>query len=123
MNNEQGFTLVEVVASLAIITIILLSFSSIFITNNKQAITNNEKLVIINLADAQLERIRAIAEKIDATTEIPESIVMNNKTYLITVDYEQTVEEQKMGIQNVLVTVSTDDNKLSTSVEGYVVYE
>lgn len=122
MNNEQGFTLVEVVASLAIITIILLSFSSIFITNNKQAITNNEKLVIINLADAQLERFRAMAKLIDNTTSI-ENIEMNGKTYLVTVDYNQTPEETNMGIQNVLVTVSTDDNKLSTSVEGYVVYE
>ena len=122
MNNEQGFTLVEVVASLAIITIILLSFSTIFITNNKQAITNNEKLVIINLADAQLERFRAMAKLIDNTTPI-ENIEMNGKTYLVTVNYNQTPEETNMGIQNVLITVSTDDNKLSTSVEGYVVYE
>lgn len=52
MKNEKRFTLVEVLASHVIITIILLSFFQIFISNNKYANANIEKLVIVNLADA-----------------------------------------------------------------------
>lgn len=56
--KESGFTLIEVVASIVIITIILLSFSQLFIQSNKTAAYNNEKLVAINMAEAELERLK-----------------------------------------------------------------
>ncbi|WP_341960818.1 prepilin-type N-terminal cleavage/methylation domain-containing protein [Planococcus maritimus] len=59
MKNEKGFTLVEVLAALVIISIILTSSIAIFSNTNALAVRNSEKLVVINLADAYLERIKA----------------------------------------------------------------
>lgn len=55
--NEKGFTLVEVIASLVIITIVLLSIAQLVIQSNKTTSINNEKLVVIDLAEAVLERL------------------------------------------------------------------
>lgn len=143
MNNEKGFTLIEVLASLVIVTIILLAFSQIFISNNQYANKNTEKLVVVNLADAYLERIRVTAmyreKEIDFFV-----FEMNGKAYQVKVESNQTQEEKDRKIQNVVVTVSIlEDNvnpleynasdcennpsncegNRSTTVEGYVVYE
>lgn len=122
MKTEKGFTLIEVLASVIIITIILLSFSQIFISNNKYANANTEKLVVMNLADAQLERLRVTATKVDSTIAFP-NLMMNGKTYKVTIRTSQTPDEEKMHIQNVIVNVSAADSHASTTVEGYVVYE
>lgn len=58
MKDEKGFTLIEVLASLVIISIVLMSFMSIFSNTNALAVSNSEKLVVINLADAYLERVK-----------------------------------------------------------------
>jgi prepilin-type N-terminal cleavage/methylation domain-containing protein len=58
MISEKGFTLVEVLASLVIISIILMSSVAIFSNTNALAVNNSEKLVVINLADAYLERLK-----------------------------------------------------------------
>lgn len=122
MKNEKGFTLLEVLASLVIVTIVLLSFSQIFISNNQYANMNTERLVVANLADAQLERIRLMAMKLEPDVTFPD-FELNNKTYKVTVRSSQTVEEANMKIQNVVVNVSATDSKANTTVEGYVVYE
>lgn len=59
MESEKGFTLVEVLAALVIISIILTSSIAIFSNTNALAVSNSEKLVVINLADAYLERLKA----------------------------------------------------------------
>lgn len=59
MKSEKGFTLVEVLAALVIISIILTSSIAIFSNTNALAVSNSEKLVVINLADAYLERLKA----------------------------------------------------------------
>jgi len=58
MKDEKGFTLIEVLASLVIISIVLMSFMAIFSNTNALAVSNSEKLVVINLADAHLERVK-----------------------------------------------------------------
>lgn len=59
IKSQRGFSLLEVVASIVLISIILLSFAQIFVQANSTANINNEKLVVINLADAYLERLKA----------------------------------------------------------------
>lgn len=56
--NDRGMTLVEVVASIVIIAIVLLSVGQIIIQSNKNAHINNDKLVVINLAESVLERLK-----------------------------------------------------------------
>lgn len=56
--NNKGFTLVEVLVSIVILSIILLTFSNLFVFSNKTSVSNNEKLVAVHLAKATLERIK-----------------------------------------------------------------
>lgn len=120
-NNQQGVTLLEIVASIAVLTIILLSFSQIFIQNNKTANRNNEKLVVINLADAYLERLKN--EGVLPSPE-PYLLTLNNREYTLTVDTsETTTEESNMKLANVIVTANSPDGQTKGIVEGYVHYE
>lgn len=135
--NEKGFSLIEVIASIVIISIVLLSFFQLFIQSNKTAVANNEKLVVINLADAELERL-----KLDPFTEtlpIPNSnsyninknkiVTLNNKTYSVNIKGTQnagtnnTTSEKDLKLINVWITVTAPNGKTKSSVEGYVSYE
>jgi len=58
IKNEKGVTLIEIMASIVIIAIILISFAQFFIQNSINANYNNEKLVVTNLADAALVKLQ-----------------------------------------------------------------
>ncbi len=132
MKNDKGFSLLEVVASIVLLSIILLSFFQIFIQTNKTAVSNNEKLVVIHLADAVLERIKLdpftdFLERPDGSTynetkSIP-PVVMNNKSYQVTIKASQNSEEKNIRLVNVLVEVVAENGRTKSSVEGYVSYE
>lgn len=121
MEHEKGFTLIEVLASLVIISFILLLFSSVFIQNNKVSIQNTEKLVVVHLADAYLERLRIERERLENVTS--SDFIMNENVYKVQLRVSQTAEEERMNLQSVVVTVMTADGMTSATVEGYVVYE
>ena len=145
LKNNDGLTLVEVIASIVIITIILLSFSQVFIQTNKTAAINNEKLIVINLADAYLERL--IAEGIenkgftnvkDYFSDYPRTIKLstdpNSSEYTVyitasnnnAVSNSVTTELDQMKV-NVVVKVVSKKNigkrEISSQTEGYVQIE
>lgn len=133
LKEERGFSLIEVVASLVMITIVLLSFSQLFIQSNKTAAYNNEKLVAINMAEAELERLK-MTPFIEYLPTINSSSLYNFKTpqdikktlysgniYSLNINATQTSEEQKRKLINVVVTVKYKNSQ--STVEGYIKYE
>ena len=56
--DNQGFTLVEVVVSMAILSIICTSFLSIFVFSYKNTIIAQDKLQALNLAQNYIEKIK-----------------------------------------------------------------
>ena len=129
METEKGFTLVEVLASLVIISIVLMSFMAIFSNTNKLAVGNSEKLVVINLADAYLERVKVQPDEYiefpSATKcnskEMPSFIYnINDKDYNIKVNASQDSDECNLSLINVVVTVTAINSNMSSSVEGYI---
>lgn len=143
MKNERGFTLVEVLAALVILSIVLMSFTAVFANTNKIAINNSEKLVVINLADAYLERIKInpteflgntppvmvncpspeTTKKCTTITVNPAPPPINGKSYSVTIQLKQDTNEKSLLLLNTVVTVRSPDTKVSSSVEGYVSYE
>lgn len=147
--KESGFTLLEVVASIVIITIVLLSFSQLFIQSNKTAAHNNERLVTINLADAALVKLKSQSFTKDASfTNVnqyfednvesdltkkkpPLAIQMNGKTYAVSYVPSQSninvmnsnYSEEDLDLIKVVVTVTAPDGKIKGSSEGYVSLE
>lgn len=143
MKNERGFTLVEVLAALVILSIVLMSFTAVFANTNRIAINNSEKLVVINLADAYLERIKInpaefigtippamancpppeTAKKCATITVSPPPPPINGKSYPVTIRIKQDANEKNLLLLSTVVTVRSPDKKVSSSVEGYVSYE
>lgn len=149
--SEQGFSLIEVVASIVIVTILLISFAQLFVQANKTAAHNNEKLVAINLADAALAKLQAeTLAKNSSITDVnhyfvdnsvndptqkkpPLAILMNGKNYSITYKASQnnkkelitnsTYSEKELDLIKVVVTVTAPDGKIKGSSEGYVSLE
>ena len=141
--KEKGFTLVEVLASLVILSIILVGVLNLFVFTNKAAVTNNDRLVAINLGKATLERVKNAPEDYfsSLTHEALENGVqlpmddceseeckdlytelINDKEYEIMLDVSQDESERNMQLINVLVTVELPEEDISHQVEGYVVY-
>ena len=149
IKKERGFTLIEVVASIVIIGIVLISFSQLFIQSNKTAAHNNEKLVTINLADAALVKLKSESFTKDASiTDVnqyfvdnsesdrtkkkpPLEINMNGKKYEVSYTASQSntnvtnskYSEKDLDLIKVVVTVTAPDGKIKGSSEGYVSLE
>lgn len=132
MDNDKGFTLVEVVASIVLLTIIILSFAQLIIQSNKVAAVNNEKLVTVNLADAMLAKARAtkgVVENtitgstftLDRTNTNPQkaTFTMNSKEYLVIFEASQRPDkpseftESELNLVNVVVTVCPRNKEIS----------
>lgn len=134
LKKERGFTLIEVVASLVIITIVLLSFSQLFIQSNKTAAYNNEKLVAINMAEAELERLKLMpfAEhlpplgstdpyKFETTSDIVKKLYSDGDNYRLSIKATQTSDEKNRKLINIVITVKYKNSK--STAEGYIRYE
>lgn len=133
MVNQKGLTLVEVLASLAIISIVLLSFFQILINTSINAVKNNEKLVMIYLAEAELERLKinpfehiTKIEKESASlynTSFTRNVKLNDENYKIKIYAFQDEKEKELNIFNAKVEINSDSSRNNSSVEGYVIYE
>ncbi|MEK4128308.1 prepilin-type N-terminal cleavage/methylation domain-containing protein [Solibacillus sp. FSL W8-0474] len=145
--NKKGFTLLEVVASLAIISIILLSFAQIFVQSNRVANSNNEKLIVTNLADAVLQRMQNTAFSTanfgDELHQLgncnnsnylqnisSEDIPLNNKNYVVkyTACQNSSIKnalnnEKNLNLVKITVTVKEKNGNTTGKTEGYVVLE
>lgn len=150
MQNEKGFSLVEVVASLVIISIVLLSLLPFFINAKTISQSNMERLVVINLADATMERLKidpysyiekpkdnprylfkkfgnqsykSCADLIDQESCSPYEIVLNGNEYNIEIQASQSADEAELKLIGIIATVTNADGKIKYPVEGYVKYE
>ncbi|WP_409368576.1 prepilin-type N-terminal cleavage/methylation domain-containing protein [Lysinibacillus sp. 38-6] len=141
IKSQRGFTLIEVVASLVLISIILLSFAQIFISTNKTAALNNEKLVTVNLADAVLAKVKSESlPKLSSNNlndyfkNMDTTIKVNDKSYKITYSPSQYSDknkkytnsnftEQELNLIKVVVTITSPNEKTKGSSEGYVSIE
>jgi len=148
IKSQKGFSLIEVVASIVLISIMLLSFAQLFIATNKTATVNIEKLVTVNLADAVLAKLKSDPLTKIATKDLndyfkdtsepdakkknpPLEIDLNGKTYTITYTPSQNSNkyvnsdftEKDLTLIKVVVTVTSQNGKTRGSSEGYVSIE
>lgn len=143
--NEKGFTLVELLASIIILSIIIIGIFQMFVFTSKTATSNQTKLVTTHLAKATIERIKVDAESffpldivnVNEEKEINSAncsslsnvdcdlyeIKVNDLTYQVEIYVSQNEEEVDLNLINVVVTVTEDEKNLSSKVEGYVVDE
>lgn len=133
--NNQGFTLMEVLASITLLSIIVLTFLQLFAFTNKVAVENNNKLVAVHLAKAMLERVKIepglyIDLPLDSCPQKNEkgqclyttSYPINGKNYEVLITANQKPDEKAIGLIHIVVEtrLQGDDSKVSSKVEGYV---
>lgn len=99
--NENGLTLIEVLASIVILSIVLISFSSILLQSVKHTKYNEEKLTAVDIAEEVVGMMRGTkSTKVDVTKylETPFDIVT-------------TCEEGPVGLSKATITVEAKENK------------
>lgn len=147
MKNQKGFSLLEVVAAFVLITIILLSFYPLINNAKKVSASNIERFVVINLAEATLNRLKLSYDGfIEKPTDNPlylfknngkmtykyqdcgadkcenYKIELNQKVYFFEIVASQKDYEAEIGIINIIVTAKNQKGNINYSVEGYISY-
>ncbi|MFJ8245679.1 prepilin-type N-terminal cleavage/methylation domain-containing protein [Peribacillus asahii] len=131
--NHNGFTLIEVLASITILGIVLTVFLSFFSNSMTFSVKAEDRLTAINLAEKELHDVTnsietyCKTENCEGPNNIPEDtytrspIELNNKTYLSTMTpLPQTTEESSLGLLPISITIYSEDSKKLTTVYGYV---
>lgn len=128
--DEKGISLVEVLASLVVISLILIAFFQLFIQTNKTTVSQNEQLVLMHFANAKLERIKLTS--LDLSSD-PEQMVWNYESdfkssaggkYFVEINrIKDVVKESQINLLDVTVTVTSANSNLKGVVEGYVPYK
>ncbi|MBP3949660.1 prepilin-type N-terminal cleavage/methylation domain-containing protein [Bacillus suaedae] len=146
--DQKGFTLVEILVSLVLLSIVLLSFLTIFTYTNQVAVRNNDTLVAVNLAKLTLARLKSdpfsyiespnlspspsyvLGTKAynhsSCTNETCESFyqpLVNDRVYAVSITASQSTSEKTNHLINVHVTVTLPETPISSKVEGYVIYD
>ncbi|WP_169525464.1 type IV pilus modification PilV family protein [Pseudalkalibacillus hwajinpoensis] len=143
LRTERGFTLIEILVSLTLLTSIVLTASYFFVQSNTVSSYNNQKLVAVNLARSTLERVQ-LNPDLYVTNGIKGSpytfqscqssgssscqnfqVLINNHQYLINIALSQDNNEKDLNIVDVQVDVSLSNTKKSikSTVEGYIANE
>lgn len=102
-NNNKGFTLLELLISLSIITIILLAFSTIIISSIKGNTKNDKDISALNLAQSEIEILRKQIK--DGKTDF------NDEPYI------KEIDSKKFEVK-----LSVSESKEDTSSQ-YTLYE
>jgi|SRR5699024_2860382 len=142
--DERGFTLVELLASVIILSIIIIGIFQMFIFSTKTASSNETKLVTTHLAKATIERVKVDAESFFPFNEVEKeeksisnanchelngvdcdlfNMKVNDLEYEVELRVSQDEDEATLNLINVIVTVKQTDTNLSSKLEGYVVHE
>ena len=114
MKNEKGFSLVEVLISLALIGIIGVAFLSSLATASNVTFTTDEKETAKNLAELQMEYVKGQAY---ASSYTPASIPPDYVNYTATIN---AASLQNSNIQKITVTIQ-HEGKTVIELEGYKV--
>ncbi len=103
--NEDGLTLIEILASLVIISIVLISFSAILLQTTKHTKYNKEKLTEVDIAEEVVGKMRAensIAINLDPYNQASDS------RYLVK---EPACEEGPAGLSKITIEVVSKEGQ------------
>src|SRR5699024_3002254 len=136
--NNNGFTLIEMLISTAILSIIVIAFSTISISSIKGNSKNNIDIVAMNIAQGEIENIRSqlkkysgedplvltyvegeeIRESIEGN-EIPKNVtegfsrINNSGSYNVKIELKKAKSNDStyLGLYDIKVSVAANENK------------
>ena len=95
-NNDKGFTLLELLISLSIITIILLAFSTITISSIKGNTKNDKDISALNIAQSEIEVIRKQIKDRETNLKNSENKSIEKNTKEI---YSKEIDGKKIEVE------------------------
>ena len=110
-NNEKGFSLVEVIAAFVLISIVLISFFTLFFKGRETTVESKKTVDATYTAQQEMESIYATTKQ--ATTEIPAKM----KDVLTSLQY------QMKSCTNPPKTIYTNETKYKNEVVVVEVFE
>ncbi len=145
LDKEKAYTLVELLASIVILSIIIIGIFQLFIFSGNTAKSNETKLVTTHLAKATIERVKIDYENFIPLEELERlqesytinryncaqfkncemfTIKVNDLLYEVEITFSQRESHEKeLNLFDVLVEVTQPDKNISSKLEGYVVHE
>lgn len=113
-NNEKGFSLVEVMAAFVLISIILISFFTLFFKGRETTVESKETVDATYTAQQEMESIYATTKQ--ATTETPAKMT----DVLTSLGYEM---KSCINLDKTIFTKYTNDTKYTNEVVVVEVFE
>lgn len=107
IQNEFGISLIEVIASILILTIILISFFSLLIQSNRTNSLSESIADATYIAQMEMENLYTISEDKNNIDDFVEAIKSNGYTLESTNDFQCTNPDE-IKYSNVYVFVKTD---------------
>ncbi|WP_153732689.1 type IV pilus modification PilV family protein [Sporosarcina obsidiansis] len=133
-NNENGMTLVEILAALVILGIVFISFMTIFPQMNNFNNKTETKLVSMNLAKKELQEIKKDSSKlseenkVEGTANLYKYSIGEKNQYECEVEYTETPDlnknssDKSVALNKIQISVKKD-GKLISETFGYLVSE
>lgn len=106
--NEKGLTLIEVLASLVILSIILISFSSLLLQATKHTKYNKEKLTEVDIAEEVIGKIRENDNCLGVKTIVEAEDYKG--FYEVTLNCGESTEDVPNSLERAVVTVEAKNN-------------
>jgi type II secretory pathway pseudopilin PulG len=130
--SERGITLVEIIASIAILTLIILTFMPMFTQSMRSTKISTDMLDATYLAQSTMEDVYHLTETYPFSEAVDQ---VDDMTFLGKEDgwyryvqfkdgayIELSVEEPDRGLSNVLVKVYSDDLKSKLEAQMETIY-
>jgi len=124
MKNNQGLSLVELLVSIVILSIVIVSFMSFFSQSMKFSRIIEEKLAAINIAEEILSNAKKNPEEEPIKLLTEQQIELNKKKYYAEISITQSSEEKKLALKRIQVKIfntKEHDSSLKpvTEIYGY----
>lgn len=116
--NENGVTLIELLVSITLLSIVIISFLSFFGQSMKLSLKVEDKLSAVNVAEIVLDEVRV---NNSCNFDIPQKI--NGKSYYPKVECPKTNEEIEFGLKLVHIQIYRTQDFIEpkiTEIYGYI---
>lgn len=110
-NNENGFTLVEILAALTILGIVFISYMTIFPQMNNMNERTETKLVTMNIAKEELRELKNNPNKLNSDKKISNDTSSSTELYRYDIDGSKQYKCE-------VIYYTNPELKRNSSIEG-----
>lgn len=115
--NDKGFTLIEILVSITILSVVLVVFASFFTQSALFTKKNEKEIVALNLARLALEELRQNPQSFSNNEMVFEQFNMEGKPFVSAVKGDGTFQQYDQYRLRLIVTPVSDMNTYQVKVQ------